>query len=101
MSNEWDEYAENWDVDPEVEEYSKKAFSELLKNINIDDLDVLDFGCGTGALAQLMSPKVKSIVAIDPSTEMIKHLNKKSLTNVLSISECLTNDMDSPLGIFR
>lgn len=101
MSNEWDEYAENWDVDPEVEEYSKKAFSELLKNINIDDLDVLDFGCGTGALAQLMSPKVKSIVAIDPSTEMIKHLNKKSLTNVLSISDYLSKELIQNLPEFE
>jgi 2-polyprenyl-3-methyl-5-hydroxy-6-metoxy-1,4-benzoquinol methylase len=101
MSNEWDEYAENWDVDPEVEEYSIKAFSELLKNINIDDLDVLDFGCGTGALAQLMSPKVKSIVAIDPSTEMIKHLNKKSLTNVSSISDYLSKELIQSLPEFE
>jgi len=101
MSNEWDEYAENWDVDPEVEEYSIKAFSELLKNINIDDLDVLDFGCGTGALAQLMSPKVKSIVTIDPSTEMIKHLNKKSLTNVSSISDYLSKELIQNLPEFE
>lgn len=101
MSNEWDEYAENWDVDPEVEEYSIKAFSELLKNISIDDLDVLDFGCGTGALAQLMSPKVKSIVAIDPSTEMIKHLNKKSLTNVSSISDYLSKELIQNLPDFE
>jgi 2-polyprenyl-3-methyl-5-hydroxy-6-metoxy-1,4-benzoquinol methylase len=101
MSNEWDEYAENWDVDPEVEEYSKKAFSELLININIDDLDVLDFGCGTGALTQLMSPKVKRIVAIDPSTEMIKHLNKKSLTNVSSISDYLSKELIQNLPEFE
>lgn len=93
MSNEWDEYAENWDVDPTVEEYAKNAFSELLDNININGLTVLDFGCGTGALTQLMSPTVKSIVAIDPSPEMIKHLDKKSLNNVSSISDYLSNEL--------
>ena len=62
MSDEWYEYAENWDVDPEVEPYAKNAFSELLDNINFNGLSVLDFGCGTGALTQLMSPMVKSIV---------------------------------------
>ncbi len=93
MSNEWDEYAENWDVDPTVEEYAKNAFSELLKNININGLTVLDFGCGTGALTQLMSPTVKSIVAIDPSSEMIKHLDKKALHNVSSISDYLSKEL--------
>ena len=93
MSNEWDEYAENWDVDPTVEEYAKNAFSELLKNININGLTVLDFGCGTGALTQLMSPIVKSIVAIDPSSEMIKHLDKKALHNVSSISDYLSKEL--------
>jgi 2-polyprenyl-3-methyl-5-hydroxy-6-metoxy-1,4-benzoquinol methylase len=93
LSNEWDEYAENWDVDPTVEEYAKNAFSELLDNININGLTVLDFGCGTGALTQLMSPTVKSIIAIDPSSEMIKHLDKKALNNVSSISDYLSNEL--------
>jgi 2-polyprenyl-3-methyl-5-hydroxy-6-metoxy-1,4-benzoquinol methylase len=93
LSNEWDEYAQNWDVDPTVEEYAKNAFSELLDNINIDGLTVLDFGCGTGALTQLMSPIVKNIVAIDPSSEMIKHLDKKALNNVSSLSDYLSEEL--------
>jgi len=93
LSNEWDEYADNWDIDPSVEDYAKKAFSELVSSINIDGLTVLDFGCGTGALTKLISPIVKRIVAIDPSTEMIKHLDKKALNNVLSISDYLTEGL--------
>lgn len=93
MSNEWDEYAENWDVDPSVEQYAKNAFSELLDSININGLTVLDFGCGTGALTQLMSPSVESIVAIDPSSEMIKLLDKKALNNVTSISDYLSSEL--------
>ena len=101
LSNEWDEYAENWDVDPTVEKYAKNAFSELTENININDLTVLDFGCGTGALTQLMSPAVKSIVAIDPSSEMIKHLNKKALKNVSSISDYLSKELVENLPEFE
>lgn len=101
MSNEWDEYAENWDVDPTVEEYAKNAFSELLENIDINGLTVLDFGCGTGALTQLMSPIVKSIVAIDPSSEMIKHLDKKALNNVSSISDYLSKELVQTLPEFK
>ena len=101
MSNEWDEYAENWDVDPTVEEYAKNAFSELLDNIDINGLTVLDFGCGTGALTQLMSPTVKSIVAIDPSSEMIKHLDKKTLNNISTISDYLSKELVQTLPEFE
>jgi 2-polyprenyl-3-methyl-5-hydroxy-6-metoxy-1,4-benzoquinol methylase len=101
LSNEWDEYAENWDIDPTVEEYAKNAFSELLDNINIDGLSVLDFGCGTGALTQLISPTVKSIVAIDPSSEMIKLLDKKALENVSSISDYLSEELVRSLPEFK
>lgn len=93
LSNEWDEYAENWDVDPSVEQYAKNAFSELLDSININGLTVLDFGCGTGALTQLMSPSAESIVAIDPSSEMIKRLDKKALNNVTSICDYLSSEL--------
>jgi 2-polyprenyl-3-methyl-5-hydroxy-6-metoxy-1,4-benzoquinol methylase len=101
LSNKWDEYAENWDVDPTVEEYAKNAFSALLQNININGLTVLDFGCGTGALTQLMSPTAKSIVAIDPSSEMIKHLDKKALNNVSSISDYLSKELVQSLPEFK
>jgi len=93
LSNEWDEYAENWDVDPTVEKYARKAFSELVDNLNIDGLTVLDFGCGTGVLTQFMSPAVKSIVAIDPSSEMIKYLDNKALDNVSSIADYLSEEL--------
>lgn len=93
LNNEWDEYAENWDLDPTVEEYAKNAFSALLESIDIDGLTVLDFGCGTGVLTQLMSPTVSNIVAIDPSSEMIKQLDNKALKNVSSISDYLTEEL--------
>jgi len=101
LSNEWDEYAEDWDIDPTVEEYAKRAFSELLDIIELDGLTVLDFGCGTGALTQLISPTVKSIVAIDPSSEMIKHLDKKALHNVSSISDYLSEELVQKLPELR
>tara|TARA_R110000772_G_scaffold218887_4_gene329473 strand:+ start:1081 stop:1665 length:585 start_codon:yes stop_codon:yes gene_type:complete len=93
LSNEWDEYAEGWDVDPSVQEYANNAFDELSSVIELDGLSVLDFGCGTGTLAQLLSPRVKNIVALDSSSEMIKILAKKNLSNVSAISDFLTQDL--------
>lgn len=93
MKNEWDDYAEGWDIDLTVKVYAKNAFSELTANIDINDLAVLDFGCGTGSLTKLMSPYAKSVLAIDSSSEMIKHLNSKRLSNVCSIADYLSEGL--------
>lgn len=93
MKNEWDEYAEGWDVDASVIEYADKAFEELSRITELDGLSVFDFGCGTGTLTQHISPMAKEIVALDGSSEMIKLLDKKQLNNVSTISGFLTQDL--------
>ena len=93
LSNEWDEYAAGWDADASVQEYANKAFQELLRVIEINGLSVFDFGCGTGSLTQLLSPMAKDIVALDGSSEMIKLLAKKNLSNVSTISAFLTQEL--------
>lgn len=101
LSNEWDEYANKWDLDPAVIEYANKAFKELLEVINIDGLDVFDFGCGTGNLTMLISAKAKEVVALDGSTEMIRILAKKDIVNVSTISSFLTKDIAENHPHFR
>lgn len=93
MSNEWDEYADDWDADDTVKKYADNAYSKLIENCNIENLTVLDFGCGTGALTKLISPSVKRIVAIDPSSQMIKYLDMKKLNNVTTISDYLSEKL--------
>lgn len=93
MGNEWDEYAEGWDVDAAVQEYADNAFEALLQVVNVDGLSVFDFGCGTGQLTQRLSPSVKEIVALDGSPEMIKRLDQKGLSNVSTIADYLTQEM--------
>jgi SAM-dependent methyltransferase len=93
LGNEWDEYAEGWDVDASVQEYANKAFEQISNLLNIDSLSVFDFGCGTGTLTQLLSPRAKNIVALDGSSEMIKILTKKNIKNVSTISGFLTQEL--------
>lgn len=93
MKSEWDEYATNWDTNPLVVEYSKKAFNSLLEFVNIEDLNILDFGCGTGLLTELMQPKAKRIVALDSSAAMITVLKKKKLPRIDAIEALLTRDL--------
>lgn len=93
IMNEWDEYAKDWESNQQVIQYAKLAFANLEKVIRIEGINILDFGCGTGLLSELMSPLAKKIVALDPSTEMTSVLKNKNLPNIKVINEILTQDL--------
>ena len=93
MNEGWDEYAEGWDSNDGVIEYSEKAFKSLLNVVNLNGLRVLDFGCGTGLLTEKISPKAKEILALDPSEKMISILTEKNLHNVTTVSEELSESL--------
>src|SRR6266508_5085008 len=40
--------------------------------VNVDGLDILDLGAGTGRLTLLLAPRVESIHAFDASAEMLR-----------------------------
>ena len=63
MSDSWDDYAIEWDANPSVIEYSNKAFNSLCKFVNLQGLSVLDFGCGTGLLAEKVAKGIKAILS--------------------------------------
>jgi predicted TPR repeat methyltransferase len=93
MTNEWDEYACDWDTNSDVVQYSENAFRNLTEVIELCDLDILDFGCGTGLLTEKMSPRANRIVALDTSKEMTRVLKNKNLPNVSIVSESLTSEL--------
>jgi len=93
LSSEWDEYAEDWDTDPTVIEYAKNAFKSLATEVDLHNLSVLDFGSGTGALTEIISPLVNSVVALDSSPKMITQLNAKKLKNVSTITDILSKEL--------
>jgi len=81
--NEWDDFAAEWNENKSVREYSEKAFCSLQAKVltNVSDLSdcrVLDFGCGTGLLAEKLADKCGQVVAIDSSRKMIDVFNKKN-----------------------
>ena len=47
----------------------EKALDEI---VNVDGLDVLDLGAGTGRLTLMLAPRAKSIRAFDASAEMLR-----------------------------
>lgn len=92
MSESWDECASEWDANMEAISYAEKAFKSLDETLNLEELRVLDFGCGTGLLTERLSSVSKEIVALDSSKKMISVLNDKSLPNVSTLAIPLTKE---------
>ncbi len=90
MSDSWDQYAQNWESNPDVIHYSKKAYADLCRLIDLDDLRVMDFGCGTGLMTEHLMLHANSIVALDSSKKMIEVLKNKPLANVKAFAFELT-----------
>ena len=92
MNESWNDYAEEWNDNEDAILYSRKAFNTLIDQINLEGLNILDFGCGTGLLTEQISPLANKIVALDSSRKMVSMLNNKNLPNVTTLSEPLSED---------
>jgi predicted TPR repeat methyltransferase len=86
----WDEYAENWDKDESAIAYAVEAYKSLTSVVNLENMAILDFGCGTGLLTEKLSSAADHIVALDSSAKMITVLKGKNLPNVTVIAELLS-----------
>jgi predicted TPR repeat methyltransferase len=101
MKTDWDDYAENWEADLATHQFADQVFDSLVQQISIDKKNILDFGCGTGLLSLRMSPKARSIVAVDASESMIEELDKKALANVEPIVDILSRGLVAQHPAFR
>lgn len=66
------------------EDYQGNIARAIDEIINVDGLDVLDLGAGTGRLTLMLAPRVKSIHAFDVSTEMLRVCRERLLASGLS-----------------
>ena len=58
-----------------------RAIDEI---INVDGLDIIDLGAGTGRLSLILAPRAKSIHAFDTSTEMLRVCRERLIASGLS-----------------
>ncbi|MFA6102678.1 MAG: class I SAM-dependent methyltransferase [Victivallaceae bacterium] len=78
QENRFDKAALNWDDAPERVEMAKHFATAIEDIIPLDsNMQVMDFGCGTGNVAVRLSPLVGTITAVDSSAGMISMLEKK------------------------
>jgi SAM-dependent methyltransferase len=93
--DEWAEYADSWDDDVRTRRYARLAFESWQRHASALGPDlitgrVLDFGCGTGLLAERFSPLCSEVVGIDPSPGMMEvfkaKLARRGLKNITGIT---------------
>ena len=65
----WDKMAERYAKSPVADEESYQKKLQVTRDYFRPDMEVLEFGCGTGSTAIVHAPYVKHIQAIDVSSE--------------------------------
>lgn len=81
MSDErrdFDKEAASWDEPPYRLKLARDIASAIKGQVQLaSDMDVMDFGCGTGLLTLELQPLVRSINGVDSSRGMLDVLNEK------------------------
>jgi 2-polyprenyl-3-methyl-5-hydroxy-6-metoxy-1,4-benzoquinol methylase len=80
----FDEKAATWDEDPFKVKLAHDVVNSIIKEIQLrNDMNVLDYGCGSGLITLNLQPLVKSITGMDSSRGMIEVLQNKVKTKGL------------------
>jgi len=82
---DWNDHAAYWDEFESARDYARQAFQLLTERVNLGGLRILDFGCGTGLLTDLMAPQAREIVGLDYAEKMIDVLARKHHPNVVPL----------------
>ncbi len=68
----WDRVAKRYSKQPIADEAAYQKKLQITRDYFRSDMELLEFGCGTGATAISHAPFVKHILAIDISSKMIE-----------------------------
>ena len=72
------EKSEDWDSREHVKKLSKAVGQTVLQKVALnDEMDVLDFGAGTGLICSQIAPLVHNVLAVDISQSMLDKLAGK------------------------
>ncbi|MDP8216026.1 MAG: class I SAM-dependent methyltransferase [Candidatus Kaelpia imicola] len=98
---DFDKEAAFWDDNPVRLKLRDDLFDVLSSHIVLrSDMDILDFGCGTGLFTLKLQPFVRSIVGVDSSEGMLNVLNSKIEREGIKNTKTLCFDIEAE-GILR
>ncbi len=73
--------SKSWDMNSKRVQNAKSIAELIVKNIKLNkDMELMDFGAGTGLLSFFVAPYVKKIVAVDNSPSMLQEFESKCNT---------------------
>jgi len=92
----FDQEAANWDQVPGRVKVARDIAQSMIREITLTpEMDVLDFGCGTGLLTFALQPFVRSITGVDSSQGMLDVFKTKVKEQNLSNIKANYLDLDN------
>lgn len=92
---DFDAVAATWDEQPRRVKLGADITRAISAEVPLNkDMDVMDFGCGTGLLTLNLAPLVRSITGVDSSRGMLDVLGKKVESAVIPNVRMQFVDMD-------
>ena len=99
MTDLFKDKAKDWDANSRRVQLSKAISEAIISNVRLNqELNVLDFGAGTGLITSQIAPLVRMITAVDVSQSMLDKLMAKNdlKDKVKVICQDITQE---PLGV--
>ena len=94
-SNYFDAAAATWDDNPRRIEMAKAIVGAVRESVALShEMDVFDYGCGTGLLSLLLSSQVRRVTGADNSAGMIQALRNKVARSTQNNIEAVLLDLE-------
>ncbi|MBP1626765.1 MAG: Methyltransferase type 12 [Holophagaceae bacterium] len=97
MSNRFDAAAASWDAETRRVQMAQGVRAALRESLPLTrDMDVLDFGCGTGLFSLDLRPLVRSLTGVDTSVPMLEVFQAKAREKGLDVA---THHLADPIEL--
>ncbi|WP_130650664.1 mycothiol transferase [Egicoccus halophilus] len=98
IADDFDQRAATWDDDPTKVERARFAAEAVLAAVDPrPDARVLEYGAGTGLLAQHLAPRVGPLTLADPSSGMRAVMQAKVERGILPDAQVVDLDLSQPV----
>jgi len=92
---DFDKEAAKWDENPARSKLADDIVRAISEQIDLtDDMDIMDFGCGTGLLALRLQPIVRSVTGVDSSKGMLDIFMRRSPNKKVDNVSTVLVDLD-------
>ena len=90
----FDRLAQEWDLKPARVASAKNLSQKIVELVDLKDLDVLDYGAGTGLVSFNLCEVARTVIGMDNSQGMLDEIDKKARLAQISNVHTRYHDMD-------